>query len=117
MIKSFADIGKSELRGMVRRVDSLGRILVPMEYRKELGLEKDVRIEIEVLEDGMRIRPLRVGGDAGPPASGRMTVRRIDNLGRVNIPVAARRMLDIAFHDELEIFLLRGGMFIRKKIA
>ena len=110
MIRSFADIDKSELRGMMRRVDSLGRILVPMEYRKELGLEKDVKIEIEVLEDGMLIRPLR--GD-GP---GRLTARRVDNLGRVNVPVAARRMLDIAFHDELEIFLLRQGLFIRKKI-
>ena len=113
MIKSFADIGKSELRGMVRRVDGLGRILVPMEYRKELELEKDVRIEIEVLEDGMLIRPLRWDGDG----LGRMTARRIDNLGRVNIPVAARRRLDIAYHDELEIFLLWDGMFIRKKIA
>ena len=124
MARSFADIDKSELRGMVRRVDSLGRILVPMEYRKELELEKDVRIEIEVLEDGMLIQAaqkakgaaaLRAGGS--DPAPGRLTARRIDSLGRINIPVAARRMLDIAFHDELEIFLLRSGMFIRKKIA
>ena len=117
MIRSFADIDKSELCGMVRRVDNLGRILIPMEYRKELGLEKDAGIEIAILEDGMLIRPLREGVDAGPPVSGRMTARRIDNLGRVNIPVAARRRLDIAFHDELEIFLLRESLFIRKKIA
>ena len=111
MIRSFADIDKSELRGMVRRVDSLGRILVPMEYRKELGLEKDVKIEIEVLEDGMLIQPLR----AGEPGS--LSARHIDTLGRVNIPVAARRKLGIIYHDELEIFLLRSGLFIRKKIA
>jgi len=110
MIRTFADIDKSELRGMVRRVDNLGRILVPKEYRRELDLEKDAKIEIAILEDGMLIRPLRADG------SGRLAARRIDSLGRINIPVAARRMLEVAFHDELEIFLLRDGMFIRKKI-
>jgi len=113
MIRTFDDIDKSELRGMMRRVDSLGRILVPKEYRTELALEKDVRIEISVLEDGMLIRPIY----ADEEGQGFLVVRRIDNLGRINIPVAARHVLDIAFHDELEIFLLRSGLFIRKKIA
>ncbi|MCL1952289.1 MAG: AbrB/MazE/SpoVT family DNA-binding domain-containing protein [Oscillospiraceae bacterium] len=108
MIKSFADIRKDDLRGMVRRVDNLGRILVPKEYRKELGLEEDNRIELAVLPDGLLVRPLR--SSKGP-------ARRIDALGRVNIPVTARRALGIAFGDELEMFLLRDGMFIRKKIV
>jgi len=105
MIKSFADVDKSELRGMVRRMDNLGRILVPKEYRKELGLETDNRIEITALEDGLLVRPLCAGGPG----------RRIDALGRVNVPVGARRTLGIEFYDELEMFLLRDGMFIRKK--
>ncbi|MDR2687050.1 MAG: AbrB/MazE/SpoVT family DNA-binding domain-containing protein [Oscillospiraceae bacterium] len=113
MIRSFADIEKSQLRGMMRRVDSLGRILVPMEYRRELGLEKDVKIEIDILEDGMLVRPL-FAGEGGPAF---LTARRIDSLGRVNIPVTARRILDIACHDELEMFLLRDGLFIRRKTA
>ena len=113
MIRSFDDIDKNEMRGMVRRVDSLGRILVPMEFRKELGLEKDVKIEIEVLRDGMLIQAAQhAAGNASQVAA-----RRIDNLGRVNIPVAARRALGITYHDELEMFLLRSGMFIRKKVA
>ena len=105
MIKSFADIRKADLRGMVRRVDNLGRILVPKEYRKELGLEQNNKIELTILSDGLLIRPLRAGGPA----------RRIDALGRINVPVAARRVLDIDYYDELEMFLLRDGMFIRKK--
>jgi len=109
MIKSFADIKKSDLRGMVRRVDNLGRILVPKEYRRELGLEEDNRIELTTLPDGLLVRPLR-GGAEGP-------ARRIDALGRINVPVGARRALKIEFYDELEMFLLRDGMFIRKKIA
>jgi len=109
MIKSFADIKKTDLRGMVRRLDSLGRILVPKEYRRELGLEKDSAIELIHLVDGLLIRPWSDG--AGAP------VRRIDALGRVIIPIGIRRALGIDFHDELEMFLLRDGMFIRKKAA
>ena len=105
MIKSFNDIRKSDLRGMVRRVDNLGRILIPKEYRSELGLESNSRIDLAVLADGLLILPADTAGPA----------RRIDNLGRVNIPVTARRMLDIDFHDPLEMFLLRDGIFIRKK--
>jgi len=108
MIKSFADIQKTDLRGMVRRVDNLGRILVPKEYRRELGLEKDSRIELTILSDGLLVRP---AGAGGPPS------RRIDALGRVNVPVGARRALGIEYYDEMEMFLLRDGMFIRKKIA
>ncbi|MCL2299531.1 MAG: AbrB/MazE/SpoVT family DNA-binding domain-containing protein [Firmicutes bacterium] len=107
MIKSFADIQKTDLRGMVRRVDNLGRILVPKEYRKELGLEKDSRIELATLADGLLIRP----ADADSHA------RRIDALGRINVPVGARRALGIEYYDEMEMFLLRDGMFIRKKVA
>jgi len=113
MIQSFDDIQKAELRGMVRRVDSLGRILVPKEYRRELGLETNSRIELAVLADGLLVRPLPAGGSGG---GARPAFRRIDNLGRVNVPVAARRALGIDFHDEMEMFLLRDGMFIRKKV-
>jgi len=107
MIKSFADIKKSDLRGMVRRVDNLGRILVPKEYRKELGLEEDNKIELATLPDGLLVLPVRGDGPA----------RRIDALGRINIPVGARRALGIGYYDELEMFLLRDGIFIRKKIT
>ena len=107
MIKSFADIKKSELRGMVRRVDNLGRILVPKEYRKELGLEQNSKIDLETLDDGFLLRLL----DESAPG------RRVDSLGRVNIPVSVRRALSIEYYDELEMFLLRDGIFIRKKVA
>jgi AbrB family looped-hinge helix DNA binding protein len=114
MIKSFDDIRKADLCGMVRRVDNLGRILIPKEYRNELGLEQNSRIELTVLTDGLLIRPLPTqGGEDGA----RPAPRRIDGLGRVNVPVAARRALGVNFHDEMEMFLLRDGMFIRKKIS
>jgi len=109
MIKSYADIDKNDLRGLVRRLDDLGRILIPKEYRRELGLERDDKVELYALKDGVLIR-LWDGESVAP-------VRRVDALGRLIVPVKMRRALDIRFHDELEIFLLRDGIFIRKKLV
>jgi transcriptional pleiotropic regulator of transition state genes len=39
--------------GMVRRMDELGRIVIPMELRKTLGIEKNDPLEIFV--DGNKI--------------------------------------------------------------
>ena len=108
MIKSFADIDKNDLRGLVRRMDGLGRVSVPKEYRSELGLENQAPVEFHALSDGIFIRAWEGECDS---------YRRIDNLGRLAIPVDLRRALDIAFYDELEIFLLKDSMFIRKKVT
>ncbi|MBS4535920.1 AbrB/MazE/SpoVT family DNA-binding domain-containing protein [Clostridium sp. D2Q-14] len=43
-------------------------------------------------------------------------VRRVDELGRVVIPIELRRTLDIAEKDALEIFV-DGEMIILKKYA
>ena len=40
-----------ETTGMVRRVDSLGRIVIPKEIRKVLKIKENEQVEIKVLED------------------------------------------------------------------
>lgn len=39
--------------GMVRRVDSLGRIVIPKEIRKVLKIKENEQVEINVLEDSI----------------------------------------------------------------
>ena len=41
-------------------------------------------------------------------------VRRVDELGRVVLPIELRRTLDIAERDELEIFLEDDQIVLRK---
>lgn len=42
-------------------------------------------------------------------------VRKIDELGRVVIPVELRKFLDIKERDSLEISLNEGNIFIKKE--
>ena len=74
--------------GIVRRIDDLGRVVIPKEIRRTL-----------------RIRE-------GDPI-----VRRIDDLGRVVIPKEIRRTLRIREGDPLEIYTATDGEVIFKKYS
>ena len=41
-------------------------------------------------------------------------VRKVDELGRIVIPIELRRMLDIAERDELEIFMESDRIVLQK---
>ena len=45
-----------EILGMTRKLDGLGRIVLPNEYRKELGLNKFDMTMIYLLEEGIFIK-------------------------------------------------------------
>lgn len=47
--------------GIVRRVDSLGRLVLPMELRRILGIKEEDPMEIFTTEDGILIRPYKPG--------------------------------------------------------
>lgn len=44
-------------------------------------------------------------------------VRRLDNTGRIVIPMELRKTLNIKEDDELEIFATKDGIFIRKMMG
>lgn len=41
-------------------------------------------------------------------------IRRVDDLGRIVLPIELRRMLDIAERDELEIYMESDHIVLRK---
>ena len=41
-------------------------------------------------------------------------VRKVDELGRIVLPIELRRMLDIAERDELEIYMENDRIILRK---
>lgn len=49
----------SKRASLVRKIDSFGRITIPMEYRKTLGIENYERVEFETIptEEGLLIKP------------------------------------------------------------
>lgn len=50
-------------RGIVRRVDDLGRIVIPKEMRKELGVSDGDPMEMLLIDDGVLIRPYPRAGE------------------------------------------------------
>ena len=45
-----------EIRGIIRKTDSLGRLVIPMEYRKELGIGIHEPLEILLTDSGIWVR-------------------------------------------------------------
>ena len=50
-------------RGIVRRVDDLGRIVIPKEMRRELGVADGDPMEMLLIDDGVFIRPYPRAGE------------------------------------------------------
>jgi len=64
--KSFADIPKDTMRGVVRAVEgAVGRVTLPAEYRRELGIATGDDVEIFLMTDGMYIRKKQPDNEKG----------------------------------------------------
>lgn len=52
------DIQLGDTRGVSRKLDELGRATLPMEFRKELGLNEEEKpwVEMFLVDDGIYIR-------------------------------------------------------------
>lgn len=48
------DLGNT--RGITRPLDNLGRIVIPMEFRKELNISEKDKLSIYLLEDGLYVK-------------------------------------------------------------
>lgn len=49
----------NSVHGPVRKMDDLGRIVVPKEMRKMLGLNQNDKLEIVVVEDYVVLKPVK----------------------------------------------------------
>lgn len=53
-------------KGVIRRVDDLGRVVIPKEFRESLGLSDGLPVEILNRGDSVVIRPYPVDGEIHP---------------------------------------------------
>ena len=52
-------IQKHQIRGMLRRIDSLGRFVITSEYRAALEIKPDQMFEIFLTEDGIYAKAVK----------------------------------------------------------
>lgn len=84
--------------GIVRRLDEIGRITLPMELRKTMNIESRDPLEIHVEKDMIVITKYdEILGESG-------IVRKIDDLGRIVLPKEFKYTLKLKLNNNLEIF-------------
>ena len=50
------NINTGNNRGLVRKIDSLGRVTLPKEYRESLNIEEGSKVEMFLLKEGIFIK-------------------------------------------------------------
>lgn len=95
--------------GIVRKLDSLGRVVIPKELRDVLGIEEHAVVECHI-EDGDMVLSRDLHRDV-------VTVRKFDDLGRVVIPKEMRQVLCIGPKSSVEIFTRGENIVVRPYVA
>ncbi|AKR38501.1 AbrB/MazE/SpoVT family DNA-binding domain-containing protein [Bacillus cereus] len=90
--------------GIVRNMDKLGRLVIPMELRRTLEIKEGDHIE--VFREGENV-VVRKATSAG-------IVKKVDKLGRLVIPMELRNILEIADTEPIEFLLNKDQIVLRK---
>ena len=97
------------VKGIVRRIDHLGRITLPMEYRRSFGIEVGENAPIGIYTDNNIIRlHMKKEKFVG-------IVRDLDELGRLNLPIEIRKTLRFNDHELVDMWIEGEEICIRKE--
>lgn len=88
-------------KGIVRKIDELGRVVVPIEIRRTTGI--DVLMLTDLTINNGVLQLTRGNG------------RRIDELGRYVIPKEIRRRNGWDTGQEMEVYAENGAICIKKR--
>ena len=89
---------QEEMESVNRKVDELGRIVIPFDIRQELGIvEKN---NLTLFADGNRLI-LKKGVE-------------VDQLGRITIPLHIRKSMEIKEKDELKFEVVEDTIILTK---
>ena len=95
--------------GLTRRIDKLGRIMVPKAIRSEYGISEHTPVEIFTRGDFIVIKKYTVSdGDI-------QSRYHTDNVGRIVLPKAIRKQYGLAECDDfVEIFTEEKSILLKK---
>lgn len=98
-------IEKNSIEGIVRKIDELGRVVIPNDYRIN-KYQEGSKVYLQVLDNYIILT------DKNEFETG--IEKRFDELGRILIAKEIRDNLDIEYADSLMIWSFDGGMVIKK---
>jgi AbrB family looped-hinge helix DNA binding protein len=94
--------------GLVRRIDDLGRVIIPKDIRRIFDIREGDALNVYIQNNCIVFEKHDESKDI-------CIIRRIDDLGRIVVPKDIRHSLKISYDDPLEIFTTREGQIMFKK--
>jgi transcriptional pleiotropic regulator of transition state genes len=89
-------------RGIVRKIDDLGRVTIPIEYRRVINLATGEALDLYI--EGKVIRLKKGKG------------RKLDALGRYTLPIEVRRSLRFELNEIVDIYVDGDEICIKKEM-
>ena len=95
-------------KGMVKKIDELGRVTVPIEMRRTANISWGDKVGVYVADGALHVVLPRnmekyVGMD-----------RPFDELGRITIPIEMRRTLNLEIKDKVDVYFEGEELLIKK---
>ena len=94
-----------EISGIVRKIDELGRIVIPIEYRRKFSLDRPINIAISSEENFVVIEILK---------NEQKDSQRLDEFGRVLIKIELRNLWGWKEKDSIEIWNISKYIILKK---
>lgn len=88
------------MKGTARKLDYLGRITLPIEYRRQLKYESNQGIDLYIVGNVMHLEK----GDG----------RCLDDLGRYTLPIEVRKGLKLKDGELVDMWIENGVIRIKK---
>ncbi len=95
-------------RGIIRKLDELGRVTVPIEFRNTANIKTGDRVGIELKGNVIHfVLPANMSNFIGID-------RPVDELGRIVLPMEIRRVLMLGVGQKVDMYFEEGALFLQK---
>lgn len=96
------------VRGIVRKIDHLGRVTLPMDYRRSFRIEvgENAPVVMHLVNNELRLqfKPVKAIG----------LTRFLDDLGRLTLPIEIRRKIGFDDRQEVDMYINGEELCIQK---
>lgn len=93
--------------GVKRRLDELGRFIIPEELRRNFQMDKGTKVTFRMYEDYIILKESE--------EQDIQFTAQIEELGRILIPIEMRKALNWVERDLIEIYIYGSYIALRKR--
>ena len=95
--------------GIIRRIDELGRLVLPSTLRENYEIEAGDKIQVYVIDKFIILKK-----SEDNPKIEKLFYRKVDELGRIVIPMEIRNNFELSHINPLEIYIENNYIALKK---